>query len=462
MEKLKIWRIVLFFVCVVLVTYIASYYKKSFDLTKEKMFTLSDKTKHILNSLDGDVEIVAFVRKERLIYTQIKRLLEQYQQKSSLILVNYVDPIKDVGQSKILASKYGFELKEEIVLVRHKYKTQLLRLRDIAVYDYSPVNVGMPPQLQSFSGEAAISGAIFALQNPKKKTLHFVTGHGEKSVGDSGKEGLLSLKNLLLKQNLEVKPLHLVNMKKEEVKVEYIVIPGGSYPLTDAEVKILTGFLKEGGRLIVLLDSQQQTNLIPWLKDYNVGVGDDIIVDPQFTEANTSLLNLLTINYEKHPLTEKMYQVYTKFVLPRSTNALSLKSLYQASPLTKTSLDAWGETDYRQTPYMYDKKKDNVGPLSVGVSSENVVTGSRLVVWGDSDFISNQFINFGGNKYLFLNTVRWLMEQEELISIPAKTLRKMSLPLTERQLKNFNIWLFFVIPCGWFICGIFVFFLRQK
>jgi ABC-type uncharacterized transport system involved in gliding motility auxiliary subunit len=46
--------------------------------------------------------------------------------------------------------------------------------------------------------------------------------------------------------------------------------------------------------------------------------------------------------------------------------------------------------------------------------------GTRLVVFGDSDFAGNSSLTLGGNSDLFLNSVNWLAEEEELISISPK------------------------------------------
>ena len=42
---------------------------------------------------------------------------------------------------------------------------------------------------------------------------------------------------------------------------------------------------------------------------------------------------------------------------------------------------------------------------------------TRIVVFGDSDFVANGYLGIPGNKDLFLNTVNWLAQQENLISI---------------------------------------------
>ena len=41
--------------------------------------------------------------------------------------------------------------------------------------------------------------------------------------------------------------------------------------------------------------------------------------------------------------------------------------------------------------------------------------GGRLVVYGDTDFATNQFLLLGNNRDLFLNTIAWLVDEEDQI-----------------------------------------------
>ena len=49
---------------------------------------------------------------------------------------------------------------------------------------------------------------------------------------------------------------------------------------------------------------------------------------------------------------------------------------------------------------------------------------ARLAVIGDSDFVTNSLLGVQGNRDLFLNTLNWLSQQENLISDPAERSRR--------------------------------------
>ena len=58
---------------------------------------------------------------------------------------------------------------------------------------------------------------------------------------------------------------------------------------------------------------------------------------------------------------------------------------------------------------------------------------SRFVTIGDSDFAANAALRIQGNQDLFVNTINWLAQQENLISIRPKPQSDSRLTLTALQ-----------------------------
>ena len=62
----------------------------------------------------------------------------------------------------------------------------------------------------------------------------------------------------------------------------------------------------------------------------------------------------------------------------------------------------------------------------------------RLVVYGDSDFASNLYYQQAANGNLFMNTVTWLAQDENFISIRPKDPQDRRLTMTEAQGRMFS------------------------
>jgi ABC-type uncharacterized transport system involved in gliding motility auxiliary subunit len=140
-----------------------------------------------------------------------------------------------------------------------------------------------------------------------------------------------------------------------------------------------------------------------------------------------------------------------------------------ATNIVETSANSWAESDIKGLMTTGEvtrdvEKGDKAGPISLAaaVSAPASTTPppadpakpddapkpeTRIVVFGDSDFVTNAYLGIPGNKDLFLNTINWLAQQENLISIRPKDPEDRRITLTtERQRQIF--WLTVLIIPG--------------
>jgi ABC-type uncharacterized transport system involved in gliding motility auxiliary subunit len=84
-----------------------------------------------------------------------------------------------------------------------------------------------------------------------------------------------------------------------------------------------------------------------------------------------------------------------------------------------------------------------------------------VAVYGDSDFAGNSGINIQGNRDLFLNTIGWLSQQENLISIRPKDPQDRRLTMTAAQQTNVQWLSLFIIPGLVFFTGFYSWWRRR-
>jgi ABC-type uncharacterized transport system involved in gliding motility auxiliary subunit len=87
---------------------------------------------------------------------------------------------------------------------------------------------------------------------------------------------------------------------------------------------------------------------------------------------------------------------------------------------------------------------------------------ARIAAFGSSLLAANKFYKLQGNPDLFMNTVSWLAEDENLISIRPKSVR--SQPLVLKNNESLIVFLAPVIlfPLAWIVAGIVVYARRRK
>jgi len=86
----------------------------------------------------------------------------------------------------------------------------------------------------------------------------------------------------------------------------------------------------------------------------------------------------------------------------------------------------------------------------------------RLVVYGDSDFASNQALEAYHNRDLFVNSVNWLIGDVEAIAVRPVKSRASRLQLTEAQFSQIRALSLFVLPELIAIAGVFAWWSRRR
>lgn len=209
-------------------------------------------------------------------------------------------------------------------------------------------------------------------------------------------------------------------------------------------------------------DPQLGAVMDPW----NIKVGDDYVIDVsgvgRLLGAGPAIP--LVIDYGDNPIVSDFKGSMTFFPLARTVAiANTSKTEPQATELLKTSAASFTVASLGNGTVKYDPKKDQRGPLSLGVAVENKSgkVDPRLVVIGNSEFATNQWEGQQRNGDLFFNSVNWLTEESNLISIRPKQVANRRVTLTEAQQRGLQ-WVSTVfVPLLVIIAGIIVWVKRR-
>ena len=422
--------VLVFLAILVAVNYLSFRQNKRWDLTKNKQYTLSDQTVKLLQNLDSPVKFLVFDRADS--FDRFRSSLEEYKYQSpSKVDVQYIDADKRPVEAKqYQVQSYG------TVVLEYKGRTE---------------RVTSPEEQELTTG-------LVKVLNPNKKKVYFLGGHGERDPDSSERDGYSASKTALGADNYDVAKLVLAQEKDVPVDASVVVIAGPKTDLFQNEVDMLQRFLKKGGHVLVLVDPPDEKApptpaLDAFLKDWDFQAYNNIVVDSSGmgqligTDASVPVV----AKYPSHPITDR-FNVITAFPLARSiTPILPASNGRAAVPLIQTSARSWAETDMNQLKSgrveLNADKGDKAGPVTIGaVTATNATDApkdaakpderppeSRFVTIGDSDFAANYAVRIQGNQDLFLNTINWLAQQENLIAIRPKPPSDSRLTITQRQ-----------------------------
>jgi len=215
----------------------------------------------------------------------------------------------------------------------------------------------------------------------------------------------------------------------------------------------------------ITANKQSDPNLGSIFQKWNINVGNNVVID---SSGMGRLLGAgpaipLVINYGDSPITKTLQRTMTFFPLARTVSiADKSKPDPQAVELLMTSPQSF-TTPKLEHEVSYDPKTDTMGPLSLGVAASRRVNDKnpRLVVIGDSDFASNEAIDQASNGDLFFNTIDWLAQDENLISIRPKSPANRRIVLTQGQSIGLEWFELFLLPGFVIILGISIWWKRR-
>jgi len=459
----------------VIVNMIAVEHDWKVDFTKNKLHSLSEQSRKVVGSLDVTVTI------RPLVYPNQRRgydkVFDRYLDISDKIKIEYIDPDKDL----MLAKQYKISKPHTIIIESPARSTKIDNLRGGA----DDPNI-----------EEKLTNGIIQVAKGAKRKIYFITGHGEKQIGDRGPKGLSQVKEKLELGRYDVKTLLLIDQKAIPKDADILVLAGPTKWFMKHEVTMLEKYIKAGGAVLFLMDPKSSPNLKPLLTKFGADwKKDKIIVEasPLAKFMGGPLAPIVTSFERGHKITQD---------LSGGKNSLSVFRL--ASPVEKTAKAPAGYTvkklfssrqdssyqvSYPKSgkltldPNKYEKK----GPLNLALAITGAMEGAkekkdvkkddkkddkkeekkkepefRLVVVGDSDFSSNNFVQIGINRDLFQNMLSWLAQEEDLIAIRPKDSNQSKFDITQaRALTIFWASVGF-LPLSMFFAGFFVWFRRRK
>jgi ABC-type uncharacterized transport system involved in gliding motility auxiliary subunit len=440
------------------------------DWTKSKVYSLSDKTENVLDSVVADVEVVVFMTPATPLFTETKELLTRYQAACSRLKVEFIDPDRDPLRTQQLAKQFGVSAANTVVFAsggRNKYVTS----DQLAEYDYTGMQYGQGPKLKGFKGEEQFTAAILAVVNPKVPKVYFVTGHGELDPDGMGADGLSQLKDALQRDNLAVEKAALLS-GSVPADCDLLVVAGPQAPFTAVETAALAAYLDKGGRALVLLDPvlggrQRPSGLEEVVARYGVSVGNDLVLDPSRRLPFFDLSAVYASEFRSHPVVDGMQGLSVLLPVARSVTTTSAAGA-ASTQLIVTSADGWGESDIdailARSPIDKDDK-DTPGPVSLGVAAQSETdkeNGWRLVVIGDSDFASNGQVANAGNLNLALNAVNWLAKREQALGIAPRAPEQVQLYMSASQMRMVALVSLVGLPLAAIVAGVFVWWRRRR
>lgn len=467
------------------INYIASNHPKQWDLTAARQHTLSEQTIQLLDGLQSELRIVLLDVPARAI--EPADLLELYDDQSPLVTTEIIDPEADPERALAYQNPTEPGITLGTVIVDTGERTE----RAIA------------------ATEPEITNAILRVLNEKRKKIYFTGGHGEKELDDSEPQTGLSVMKARLRDSLyDAETLVLSRTAASGTlrvpeDADAVVVAGPRTDFAPEEIEALDRYVRRGGHVVFLVDPATQAEtpaLVTFLREQGAEIGDDIVIDRYSNPPAYPVVG----DYGNHPIVESFRNTRSIFPLVRTVSrAADLPEGVGAEELFSTpDNESWAETRIEELETRGGPAEDQTrGPLSLAVAltipveagadhadgegdgkvangedggenepadaeaeteTETEKRSARVVVVGDSDFITNELAQAPIlNADLFLNMVNWVAQDEELMAIRPREPEDRRIFMSQAQTSNVMLLTLLVLPGILVVTGISVWWGRR-
>ena len=444
------------------INYIGAKQNKRWDLTANKQFSLSDQTKNVVAKLDSPMQITVFAQEPE--FQRYRDKLNEYQYSSKQVTTDYVDPDKKPAIAKQnQIQQYG------TIVINYKGRTERV----------------------TTDNEQDVTNAIIKVVSGQQRKLYFTQGHGEKDKDGSEREGYNAIAAALGRENYTLEKLVLAQQGAVPDDASVVIVAGPKIDFFPPEIEALKKYLDKQGKVMLLIDPPDKadapplTNLTTLAHDWGIEVGNNVVVDVSGmgrligTDASVPVV----ASYPSHAITKNgQFSFLTAYPMARSAAPVAGGvNEHTAQAFLETGPRSWAESDIKGLltsgkVALEEDKGDKRGPVTIGSAvtaaakpapdakpdaADAPKPEARLVVIGDSDFAANGDLGIQGNRDLFMNTVGWLSQQENLISIRPKDADDRRITLTATQQANLNWLSLLIIPGAIFATGIYTWWRRR-
>ncbi len=452
------------------------FFKARLDLTQDKIFTLSTSTKHILANLNDPLTISLFVSKKLPVQIEsqaqdVKDLLADYVASSNGKLeLNVYYPDVD-NSAKTLAQQKGVPPVQFNIIAKDKFQAEqsylglVIEKKSLASSTIGKqsdksnshtAKVATIPFIQRTDNlEYQLTSRIWQLTRPQIKKIAWLEGHAEASL----ERDFPFIQKELVKE-YKIENLNLVNSQVDKSgdkkykdipsDIATLVVAGPRQAISAAELGKINYYLQHGGSALILANpidvnlrfmtaTSTANNLNLMLGEWGVKVDNLLVYDLKSNENVT--LRGRAVNYilpypfwvrtlanQDNNILNNLRSVILPWPSPLEIIKDKLAKNTQVIPLLLTSKYAGtiGRKDLDISPqrnWPQDKLKSQL--LAVALQNNSAEHPFRIVVVGNTQFVSGQFLQSSpSNGAFLLNALEWLSQDQSLATIRNKNLSR--------------------------------------
>lgn len=477
-------RILLILGILTLVNFISVRLFGRLDLTRQKVYTLSDASKKLVGSLDDRITVKAYFTEDLPApYNNNRRavldILNDYRAYAKGNLhYDFINPEGDKGEQE--TRQQGIPPVEVQVVKEDKLEVKRAYLGLVMMFEDKKETLPVIQNLGSL--EYDLSAAIKRLTMRAKKRIGYTTGHQEPALTSLNKA------SQQLTPQYELVPVDLTHGGPIPQDLAALLVIAPQTKFADSAKYAIDQYIMRGGKVAFMLNKMNvnlssqyrfaqsvDLGLEDMLESYGIRINADLVRDAQCANITVmqqqgpfQLQSQIPFPYlpnasdfdRSNAIVKDLQGVIFYFVSSVDTSMAASKGL-KAEVLVRSSKRSGRQggfilIDPFQRYTAADLAESGI-PLAATVegSFKSYFVGktispdvaqspqTRILVVGDGDFMKDEFLANQGNLLFFVNTVDYLADDAGLITIRSKNISQPPLEqisdATKKTLKYGNL-----------------------
>ncbi len=438
---------------------------RELDVTNQKLYTLTEDTYTLLDSLDEEVTIYV-LEAEDSYDDLVMKTLARYEQGSDCITVEYIDPA--VSPNFYATYTDTAPTEGSLIVVSESY-SKVVDYADI--YEYSINYSTYTTSISAYDGEGQITSAISYVTSGDMQTIYIISGHGETELDASFTEALEKL-------NLSVETITLLTEDAVPEDAAAIIVNGPTSDFSADDAQKVLDYLAEGGKALFTTSYEVEGSLPNYdglLAAYGVQVDYGIVMESDMSmcyqypfyllpQVNSATATSGVDGYVMILYAQGLENIVPEAVESEDSSEEAEESTLTFTTLLETSSAAYLKTNV-QTMTTYNKEDgDAEGTFILGAYVVDSETGAEVTVISSVLAFNESVDSYvsGQNLALFKGIVGDYSDAEVSVSIDAKDYSYDSISVNQAFVLISAAVLIVILPIALIVLGVLIWFRRRK
>lgn len=434
------------------------------DVTKNKMYSVSQETKDKLKDIDKEVKITIVNFGD---YDSLIKLIEKYSTVNKNITIDKID---DLSARNDLIQKYMLTATSNAIIIEAGDKGKALTENDLTTFDYTTYE-------QIDVAEESITNAILDVTVDVKPKIYFMKNH---LMYDA--QYFTGIMQSIVFEANDVEAIDLLAKGSVPEDCNVLIISTLKEDISDLERDKIIEYISKGGELLLLcgpnMENTSLANFQQVLDQYGMKISNGVVFEGNPSNMLSGYPDFIIEELTEGTALTKNLNMSMNICLADAAKITvdegKLEELgVEYETIATTTSTAFFRTDIKQTSATKTQADEDAGnSIIAATATKKVADGktSKIVIFANELMAMDYPIQINGynmytgylynNRDVVLNSISYLNEREDTITI-RKTNESVRYTVTALQNKII-LGIIFAVPVIIIILGIVIWQVRRR